>query len=51
MAKWWKLPEPKKHPVLDPRVAYVMTTMMEGVVNTGTAFPVRQIGFNSTGGR
>ena len=26
-------------PVLDPRVAYVMTTMMEGVVNTGTGLP------------
>jgi penicillin-binding protein 1B len=37
----------EKTPVLDPRVAYVMTTMMEGVVNTGTAFPVRQMGFNA----
>jgi penicillin-binding protein 1B len=37
----------EKTPVLDPRVAYVMTTMMEGVVNTGTGFPVRQMGFNA----
>jgi penicillin-binding protein 1B len=37
----------EKTPVLDPRVAYVMTTMMEGVVNTGTGYPVRQLGFNA----
>ena len=36
-----------KTPVLDPRVAYVMTTMMEGVINTGTGFPVRQMGFTA----
>ncbi len=33
--------------VLDPRVAYVMTNMMEGVVNFGTAYEVRQMGFTS----
>ena len=33
--------------VLDPRVAYVMTNMMEGVMNFGTAFAVRQFGFNA----
>jgi penicillin-binding protein 1B len=33
--------------VLDPRVAYVMTSMMEGVVNTGTGFIVRQMGFTA----
>jgi penicillin-binding protein 1B len=31
--------------VLDPRVAYVMTTMMEGVINNGTAASVRGMGF------
>ena len=31
--------------VLDPRVAYVMTDMMEGVMNSGTAYVVRQRGF------
>jgi penicillin-binding protein 1B len=36
-----------KKPVLDPRVAYVMTDMMEGVLNFGTAFPVRARGFNA----
>jgi penicillin-binding protein 1B len=31
--------------VMDPRVAYVMTNMMEGVLNFGTAYEVRQRGF------
>jgi penicillin-binding protein 1B len=31
--------------VLDPRVAYVMTTMMEAVINGGTGYPVRARGF------
>jgi penicillin-binding protein 1B len=33
--------------VLDPRVSYVMTNMMEGVLNFGTAYEVRQMGFNA----
>ena len=33
--------------VLDPRVAYVMTTMMEAVVNSGTGYPVRARGFTA----
>lgn len=37
----------EKSSVLDPRVAYVLTTMMEGVINTGTAYPVRQLGFQA----
>ncbi len=37
----------EQRPVLDPRVAYLMTTMMEGVMNFGTAFPVRARGFNA----
>jgi penicillin-binding protein 1B len=32
-------------PVLDPRVSYVMTSMMEGVINNGTAAGVRARGF------
>jgi len=31
--------------VLDPRVAYVMTSMMEGVMNWGYGYAVRQRGF------
>ena len=34
-------------PVLDPRVASVMTNMMEGVLNFGTAYGVRASGFNA----
>ena len=32
-------------PVLDPAVSYVLTTMMEAVVNNGTGYPVRARGF------
>jgi penicillin-binding protein 1B len=36
-----------QRPVLDPRVAYVMTNMMEGVINNGLGFSaVRGRGFN-----
>jgi penicillin-binding protein 1B len=33
--------------VLDPRVAFVMTDMLQGVVNFGTAYGVRSRGFNA----
>lgn len=33
--------------VLDPRIAYVMTNMMEGVINFGTAYDVRRRGFTA----
>jgi len=33
--------------VLDPRVAYVLTSMMEAVVNNGTGYPVRARGFTA----
>jgi len=36
-----------KKQVLDPRVAYIMTNMMEGVLNFGTAFSVRSRGFTA----
>jgi penicillin-binding protein 1B len=36
-----------KRPVLDPRVAYVMTSMLEGVMNNGTAAGVRARGFTA----
>jgi penicillin-binding protein 1B len=38
---------PEKKQVLDPRIAYVMTDMMEGVLNFGTAYEVRSMGFNA----
>jgi penicillin-binding protein 1B len=37
----------EKKEVLDPRVAYVMTSMMEAVVNNGTGYPVRARGFEA----
>ena len=33
--------------MLDPRVAYVLTTMMESVVNNGTGYTVRARGFQA----
>ena len=39
--------KPDKREVLDPRVAYVMTNMLEGVMNFGTGFPVRARGFTA----
>ena len=38
--------ELKLKPVLDPRIAYVMTNLMEGVINRGTAARVRGLGFS-----
>jgi penicillin-binding protein 1B len=37
----------EKKQVLDPRVAFVMTNMLQGVVNFGTAYGVRSRGFNA----
>ncbi|HTR26809.1 MAG TPA: PBP1A family penicillin-binding protein [Terriglobales bacterium] len=37
----------EKKQVLDPRVSFVMTSMLEGVVNFGTAFVVRQRGYTA----
>jgi penicillin-binding protein 1B len=37
----------EKKQVLDPRVAFVMTSMLEGVVNFGTAYGVRTRGFTA----
>ena len=39
--------QPESTQVLDPRVAYVMTNMMEGVINFGTAYDVRRSGFTA----
>jgi penicillin-binding protein 1B len=39
--------ETDRKQVLDPRIAFVMTNMLEGVVNFGTAYGVRQRGFTA----
>lgn len=36
-----------RKPVLDPRIAYVMTSMMESVINNGTGNTVRARGFGA----
>jgi penicillin-binding protein 1B len=35
------------HPVLDPRVAYLTTNMLEAVINSGTGSRIRSLGFNA----
>jgi penicillin-binding protein 1B len=37
----------EKKQVLDPRIAFVMTSMLEGVMNFGTAYGVRTRGFTA----
>lgn len=39
--------QPQKVQILDPRVAYVVTAMMQGVMNNGTASVVRARGFTA----
>src|SRR5579864_4049043 len=39
--------KPDRRQVLDPRVVAVMTNMLEGVLNFGTAFEVRSRGFDA----
>jgi len=39
--------EPQKAQILDPKVAYVITAMMQGVMNNGTASVVRGRGFTA----
>jgi penicillin-binding protein 1B len=39
--------QPQTRPVLDPRVAFLVTSLMEDVINHGTGYPVRALGFNA----
>lgn len=39
--------QPQTNDVMSPQVAYIMTSMMEDVLNIGTGSRVRQMGFNS----
>jgi penicillin-binding protein 1B len=38
---------PHTHAVLDPRVAFLVTSLMEDVINHGTGYPARAVGFNA----
>jgi penicillin-binding protein 1B len=38
---------PRTHPVLDARVAYLVTSLMEDVLNRGTGATVRSLGFTA----
>jgi len=37
--------EPRTRQALDPRVAYLVTNILEDVINRGTGYPVRALGF------
>lgn len=39
--------QPATRAVLDPRVAYLTTSLMEDVINHGTGYPVRAMGFEA----
>lgn len=36
----------ESEPVLDSKIAYIITNMLESVVNEGTAYVIRKLGFN-----
>ncbi|HZY61041.1 MAG TPA: PBP1A family penicillin-binding protein [Edaphobacter sp.] len=38
---------PTSKPILDPRVAYLTTSLLENVINHGTGFKVRSMGFTA----
>lgn len=38
---------PQTRPVLDPRVAFLTTSLMEDVINHGTGYAVRELGFDA----
>jgi penicillin-binding protein 1B len=38
---------PQTRPVLDPRVAFLVTSLMEDVINHGTGYPARAVGFSA----
>ncbi|HKQ85515.1 MAG TPA: PBP1A family penicillin-binding protein [Candidatus Acidoferrales bacterium] len=38
---------PQTRPVLDPRVSFLVTSLMEDVINHGTGYPVRAMGFEA----
>ena len=38
---------PQTRPVLDPRVSFLVTSLMEDVINHGTGYPVRAMGFDA----
>jgi penicillin-binding protein 1B len=40
-------PLPQTHPVLDPRAAYLVTSVLEDVINHGTGYTVRASGFQA----
>ena len=44
---WIERDQPHTRPVIDGRVTYVVTNILEDVINHGTGYPVRQRGFTA----
>jgi len=47
----WQLEEKSAELVLDPRTAFIMTSMLQDVINRGTAFKAKQLGRNDLAGK
>ena len=45
--QWLERETPKTRPAVDPRAAYIVTNILQDVINHGTGYPVRQRGFNA----
>ena len=44
---WIERSQPKTRDAVDPRAAYIVTNILQDVINHGTGFPVRQRGFTA----
>jgi len=45
--EWIERVEPRTRPAVDPRAAYIVTNILQDVINHGTAYPVRARGFTA----
>jgi penicillin-binding protein 1B len=45
--QWIERGEPRTRLAVDPRAAYIVTNILQDVINHGTGFPVRQRGFTA----
>jgi penicillin-binding protein 1B len=43
--EWIERDEPRTRAAIDPRAAYIVTNILEDVINHGTGYPVRERGF------
>ena len=45
--QWLERDEPQTRAAIDPRAAYIVTNILQDVINHGTGYPVRQRGFTA----